>query len=173
MKEAMRLRICHYIVRATHGDGRGGVFGNPPFNRHSFAALVSGWSARDCQWQSAALCGEMPCLLSRLLAATSLRSCARLRLRGFPPKASLYYGAFGVPCNTTATHPAAPLGSGGAAHITLYSSLFSHHPFLHIYISPRLNSRAAPLGQMSFATRRRLEVGLMERGARREGSKRV
>ena len=53
----------------------------------------------------------MPCLLSRLLAATSLRSCARLRLRGFPPKASLYYGAFGVPCNTTATHPAAPLGS--------------------------------------------------------------
>ena len=48
---------------------------------------------------------------SRRLAATSLCSCARLRLRGSPPKASLYYGAFGFPCNTTATHPAAPLGS--------------------------------------------------------------
>ena len=101
MKEAMRLRICHYIVRATHGDGWGGVFGIPPFNRHSFAALVSGWSARDCLWQSAALGGEMPCLLSRLLAATSLRSCARLRLRGFPPKTSFYYGAFGVPRDTS------------------------------------------------------------------------
>ena len=37
---------------------------------------------------------------SRLLAATSLRSCARLRLRGFPSKQS-FFGAFGVPRNTS------------------------------------------------------------------------
>ena len=42
MKEAMRLRIGHDIVRATHGDGRGGVFGNPPFVRHSSVRPVSG-----------------------------------------------------------------------------------------------------------------------------------
>ncbi len=91
MKEAMRLRIGHYIVRAPHGDGRGGVFGNPPFNRHSFAALVSGRSARDCLWQSAALCGEMSCLLfghpvqhhrhpSRSSAWFNAAQCAALEL---------------------------------------------------------------------------------------------
>ena len=37
---------------------------------------------------------------ARLLASTSLCSCARLRLRGFPSKQS-FFGAFGVPRNTS------------------------------------------------------------------------
>ena len=42
MKEAMRLRIGHYIVRAPHGDGRGGVFGIPPF--------MTTFVGAPCQW---------------------------------------------------------------------------------------------------------------------------
>ena len=85
MKEAMRLRIGHYIVRAPHGDGRGGVFGNPPFVRHSSVRLVSGESH-------------------------ALRPVARAKRRLMRTESRAFTSGF--PCNTTATHPAAPLGSG-------------------------------------------------------------
>ena len=77
-------------------------------------ALVA--SARNLRIRSLNVEYDMPqsCAASRLLAATSLRSCARLRLHGFPPKTSFYYGAFCVPCNTFTVHPAAPLGSRAA-----------------------------------------------------------
>ena len=48
MKEAMRLRIGHYIVRATHSKslrmvmGGGGVFGIPPF--------MTTFVGVPCQW---------------------------------------------------------------------------------------------------------------------------
>ena len=78
-----RGRIIQTLF-APHGDGWGGVFGNPPFVRHSSVRLVSG--------ESHAL---RPVIRAK-------RRLMRTESRAFTP---------GVPCNTTAAHHAAPLGS--------------------------------------------------------------
>ena len=69
---------------APHGDGWGGVFGIPPFAWHSSVRLVSGDS------------------LAHSPASRAIRRLMRTECRAFTS---------GFPCNTTATHPAAPLGS--------------------------------------------------------------
>lgn len=73
---------------APHGDGREGVFGSLPFMARSSVRPVSGDSlARVCP------SGQTSCRLMR----TECR-----------------FAIPGVPCNTFAVHPAAPLGSGAA-----------------------------------------------------------
>ena len=73
---------------APHGDGLGGVFGIPPFAWHSSVRLVSGDS------------------LAHSPASRAIRRLMRTECRAVTP---------GFPCNTTATHPAAPLGSRSGA----------------------------------------------------------
>ena len=73
---------------APHGDGLGGVFGIPPFAWRSSVRLVSGDS------------------LAHSPASRAIRRLMRTECRAFTS---------GFPCNTTATHPAAPLGSRSGA----------------------------------------------------------
>ena len=85
------------------------------------------------------------CPRTRRLGATSLRSCARLRLRGYPP---LRYGAF------LDNHEIAfgYESFTAARHLRAVSLVSRHFPPLHVALC-RFGSRAAPTLGCSSAVR--------------------